>query len=1073
MDHPHSTRCCSPECGCAPERPDRRTFLSTAGLGLTSLLAGDAAVAGPFEGKDFEALVPADKKLRPEWLRSLSARGQPAVYRGDELAFLGMPVGGIAAGQLYLGGDGKLWHWDIFNLPQPDNFRSAAGPNYAHPPRPASPVEQGFAVRVTAGGRTLTRSLDRQGFRDVSFRGEYPIGFVDHADPEVPLRIRLEAFSPFIPLSVADSTLPATILHFTLTSSSTEPITVELAGWLENAVCLASGKAGLGRRRFRALREPGLTVLHGTAEPLPATREGRPDIVFEDFEKDRYEGWSVEGEAFGKGPARRAAIPSYQGDIGGRGERVVNSHASAPGTGIGEKDARTGKLTSKKFTIERDYIHFFLGGGNHPGKTCLNLRIGDKVERTATGRNDNRMRVDTFDVRDFRGQEAVLEIVDAVAGGWGNVGVDHIVFSDRPPLLADLPEQPDFGSLALALVGRSDGDLARPGLPLEPQDAVFPAREVSGETEATQLFGKKLVGALGRRWRLKPGEKAEATFVLAWYFPALPAGRFTQLADAPQRKRSYAARFDSAAAVARHVAAHFDRLASGTRLWNRTWYDSTLPYWLLDRAFYPIGCLATATFYQFTSGRFYGYEGTYCCDGTCTHVWQYAQGAARIFPAIERDLRERVDFGLAFHADTGAIDYRAEYARHVAHDGQAGTILRAYREHLTAADDGYLKRIWPRVKKAVEYLIARDPDRDGLLDGEQYNTLDASWYGQIAWISSLYLAALRAGAAMAHEAGDDAFARICDGLAEKGMTRIVEVLFNGEYFIQRIDPKHADAINSNKGCHIDQLFGQQWAFQAGLPRVVPQKEARAALESLWKYNFTPDVGPYRKGFMAIPGGRWYAMPGEGGLLMCTWPKGGAETAPGKRESKGFAGYFNECMTGFEYQVAAHMVWEGLVEKGLAVARMIHDRYHAARRNPFNDVECSDHYARAMSSYGIFLAACGFEYHGPHGHIGFAPRLTPEEFRAPFTAAEGWGTYRQTQKDQRLTARVELKWGGLRLRSVAVELPERAKAGDVRVSAAGRDIAARSAQQRRRVVITLAEEVRLGPGEGLELTVKWG
>ena len=70
------------------------------------------------------------------------------------------------------------------------------------------------------------------------------------------------------------------------------------------------------------------------------------------------------------------------------------------------------------------------------------------------------------------------------------------------------------------------------------------------------------------------------------------------------------------------------------------------------------------------------------------------------------------------------------------------------------------------------------------------------------------------------------------------------------------------------------------------------------------------------------------------------------------------------MNGFEYQVAGHMIWEGMVQEGLAIERAIHDRYHASRRNPWNEVECGDHYVRAMASYGVFLAACGYEYHGP-------------------------------------------------------------------------------------------------------------
>jgi uncharacterized protein (DUF608 family) len=1072
--HPEPGPCLSS--GCCPPR-SRREFLRLVGIGgVAALSMQQLAVAGPFEGADFEKLVPADKKLRPDWLRSLVRRGEPTLYRGDELDKIGMPVGGLCAGQLYLGGDGRLWHWDLFNLPQPGNFGDGGGPNYANPPRPTSPLEQGFAVKVTSEGKTRVRLLDRRGFPDVTFRGEYPIGFVDYRDPDSPVTVALEAFSPFIPLNVEESSLPATVLHFTVKNTGTGPVDVEIVGWLENAVCLGSGKPGLGQRRNRLLREPGLTLVHATAEAAPKKEPGakQPDILFEDFEKETYEGWTVEGTAFGRGPVKRADILDYQGDVGGKGERVVNSHASAPGKDVAGRDARTGKLTSKSFTIRRAYVNFFIGGGAHKGQTCLNLVIDGKVVRSVTGSNDNRMHPESFDVRELEGKEAVIEIVDAATGPWGNVGVDHIVFSDSPaePFLLD--EQVDHGSLALALLGDPKGSFALAGVPLDgtPAHAIFPPERDEAPRDAVEPFGGRLCGALGRTWTLPPGGRAEAVFVIAWYFPKLPRGRFDRLTDARQLRRSYAKRFDSAAAVARHVAARFEDLAGQTRLWHQTWYnDSTLPHWLLERTLLTVCCLATATAYHFTNGRFYGFEGTYCCDGTCTHVWHYAQAAARLFPQLERGTREQVDYGIGFHADTGAMDYRAEYDRRVAHDGQAGTILRAYREHQTAADDGFLRRTWPKIKKSIEYLMKQDTNQDGLLEGEQYNTLDASWYGEIAWISSLYLACVRAGAAMAREMGDDDFAKRCDAVNDRGGKRLVERLFNGEYFIQVVDPKHPQAINTNDGCHIDQVFGQAWAFQVGLPRVLPAAQTRSALEALWKYNFTPDVGPYRRQFQTIPGGRWYAMPGEGGLLMCTWPKGGAEKAKGQGGNPGFVAYFNECMTGFEYQVAAHMVWEGLVEKGLAVTRMIHDRYHAARRNPWNEVECSDHYARSMASYGVYLALCGFEYHGPKGHLAFAPRLTPERFRAAFTAAEGWGVLSQEREGRTQRNGVEVRAGRLTLRSVGFELADGVRPAKVSVRLGDREVAATHRLDGNRCVVSLAAAATVTRGGSLHVVVE--
>ena len=1084
-DHPEASKddVCEPASGCCgPSDLSRRGFLAFTGAGLAAHLFSHTqaigAVAGPFRLQDVEAFpVPADKKFAAEWLASLVARGVPTVYRksAGELEWIGMPVGGIGSGQVYLGGDGRLWRWDIFNQPAADEWRSSAGPHYAKPAKPSAPIAdmQGFNVEWTSEVGTGSRSigLAKNDFAEIEFEGAYPIGRLRFRDRAAPIAIDAEVFSPFIPLNEDDSSLPCILYTLDVTNTSSAPIVLAVDARLADGSLWAEREIHEGERfvRGRSLGKKHAAAVMGPAVAEPASG-AKPDILFEDFEKSTYEGWTVTGSAFGEGPIEVAKMPGYQGFINGQGARVANTHQTRNGENVQEADRHIGTLTSRSFVVERRYIRFRIGGGKHAGQTCINLLVDGAPVRTMTGKDEDRMHLERFDVSEYAGREARLQVVDGFRGGWGQIGVDEIVFTDSSAL-EPANEAPGYGTMALAFLAASEatdspflverGDAAKIETLVQASLTDFDVR--------TSLQNPQAVRSRAST-RLGPGEKRRFTFAIAWHFVNPWRASLDYLQGSDKLRLHYAARFADAGAVLEYVDANLGRLVDTTRLWSATLYDSTLPYWFLDRTFANLSTLATATCWRFDNGRFYGWEGTYCCAGTCSHVWQYAQGVARVFPKLERYLREEIDYGQSFHDDSGAIDYRGEASRHVAHDGQAGTIVRAWREHTMSPDGAFLRRRWPRIKKSIEYLIAADKDDDGLLEGAQYNTLDATWWGPMAWISSHYLAAVLAGSAMAEEMGDEAFAAVCRRIVERGKRSLVEKLYNGEYFVHRKDPAHPEANGTGDGCHIDQVFGQSFLWQSGLGRVVPEKECRSALRSLYRYSVAPDVGPYRKKFeQLIKGGRWYAMPGEGGLLMCTWPKGGHEAATGRGNEAWAAGYFNECMSGFEHQVASHMIFEGLVQEGLAVTRLIHDRYHAKLRNPWNEVECSDHYARALASYGSFVATSGFEHHGPKAHIGFVPRLMDgERFRAAFIAAEGWGTIACEKKGNGVGLRLTIGHGRLRLRTLAVGVPGlgaspstvELRIGDQSVTAA---VASRTDGA---WILTLARDVVLETGQEL-------
>ena len=643
---PKPSTCSGGNCNCGGGL-DRRDFLKFMGVAAAGALLAPAApvMAGPFTVADFDKIIPTDKKLHPDWVKALFARGEREVYRGAELETIGMPIGGICAGQVYLGGDGTLWHWDIFNL-----HVATGSAHYVKPMEVSAPFTQGFALKVTAGGQTTSKTLDGDGFPGVTFCGEYPIGFVEFKDPALPVSVALEAFSPFIPLNAEDSSLPATIMRYTVKNVSAQPAEVELSGWLQNPVCHNLAKMEGRTLRNRIVRQRGVTLLECSAEgekfKMPDHEE--PAEVFADFEGADYAGWTAEGAAFGPGPVKGNPVPQGQKLSGFKGKKLVDTWKGS--------DAAKGKLISPEFTIARPYINFLIGGGSDARRTCINLIVDGKVVRSSAGANSDAMQWSGWEVPDLKGKTAKIEIVDNSSAAWGHIDIDQIEFADAPRLAIPFSRRPTLGTMTLALLdGPADAvATAALGDPDNPDAAVFAGDKAVSKAETP--LGEMLVGALGRRLTLAPGAEATVSFAITWHFPNWTLARLQDLGG-----RSYATRFTGAGDVAQFLARNYAALYRQTRLWHDTWYDSSLPRWFLSRTFINTSTLATSVCHRTASGRFWAWEGVGCCHGTCTHVWHYAQAMGRIFPEIERDTRERVDLGISFNPDSGVMGFRGEF----------------------------------------------------------------------------------------------------------------------------------------------------------------------------------------------------------------------------------------------------------------------------------------------------------------------------------------------------------------------------------------------------------------------------
>lgn len=1027
---------------------NRREFLAVGGaaglaVGLGDWARAEVGVAPP--------LIPEDKGITPEMLAALKKRGERRVYRGLQRFGIGMPCGGIAAGQLYVLGDGTLGGWHVDGRL---NNTGWGADNYKMRVQPRE-LRQGFALIVEG----KTKSEDANVFRladrendgnvdDIEFVGGYPVAEVRYKTSG-PVQVTLRAGAPFIPLNAKDSALPCTLMRFTLTNTSDQVQYGSLIGFLENGIDKGEPGEVPVLRRNRVMSRKGHSTVIMEMLPQPDMKDPQPERVLFDFEGGKYDGWEVKGTAFGSAPST-GTFKKQQKVSGFEGKGLVNSYA--------DDDDLTGEMISAEFVIDRKFMTMLVGGGSH-ARTCVNLLVDGKIVRSLRGRDDEKLEPRAWDVSEFAGKKAKIQIVDAQKGPWGHINVDGVRLVDVLPEAVKRPgaKSETFGTLAIS--GPGEGV------------AQFDMRGGNGESGTWKVESQKgdvaehdgptaFAGGITAPFSMGPGESRELVFVVSWCFPNLHTGN----------GQMYTNWFKDAAEVAAYVYDNQTRLIAETELFRKTWYDdTTLPWWLASRLFMPTANLACGIAQWWKNGRFWCWEGVGSCHGTCTHVYNYAHAEARLFPELSRSTRVMQDLGTGMDEATGRVAFRGEVngGFEYAADGQSGTILKCYREHLCSPDDSFLKANWEKIKKVIEYQIGRDAmkrgggtgEPDGIIEVTQHNTFDINFEGPNTFVGSLYLAALKAGAAMADRMGDEATRNRYSEIAAKGAAFTEEKLFENGYFMQIIPKDASTRFQFGKGCMADQLFGQNWARCLDLGGIYSQDKVLSGLKAIYKYNWTPAVGPYSAKY---PPERWFAEGREGGMFVCTWPFGGRPQEPVR--------YRDEVWTGCEYQAAGGMAWEGMVDEALVVVKAIDERYDGTVRNPWNEVECGDHYGRAMASYGVYQALCGFVLDGPAGVIGISPRFGREKFAAFFAGPEGWGLANFAEEKGRRVLTFEVRYGTVRVGRVRVDgIPMNAMP---KVVCAGKPVAATH------IRVGEGAEVRLGPpmvvkaGEVVEVEVKW-
>jgi non-lysosomal glucosylceramidase len=587
------------------------------------------------------------------------------------------------------------------------------------------------------------------------------------------------------------------------------------------------------------------------------------------------------------------------------------------------------------------------------------------------------------------------------------------------------------------------------------EDGILEEREAVGDTPTASLAVSL---------ELLPGETQAVTFLLTWHFP----NRMTWTPTGPSAEGDscctdgecgdpnwvgnyYATQYRDAWEAAARTAASLPTLEADTLAFVSAFCASDLPLVVKEAALYNLSTLRSQTSFRIADGHFLGWEGcgdkSGCCEGSCTHVWNYEQATAFLFGDLSRSMRD-VEFCYATRS-SGFMSFRASLPLSrasekeiAAADGQMGCLLKLYRDWQLFGDDAWLRALWPQARKTLEFCWIPggwDADQDGVMEGCQHNTMDVEYFGPNPQMQGWYLGALRATEEMARHLGDTEFADTCRALYASGRNWTDAHLFNGDYYEHEIRPIPNETdiapglrvgmgagnlsdpeLQLGSGCLVDQLVGQYMAEVCGLGALLDPAQVKRTLESLMRWNFQKDLSSHFNHM------RTFALGNEAAMLMATYPKG-------RRPKRPFP-YCNEVMTGFEYTAAVHMLYIGMIEEGLTVIEAIRARYDGLKRSPFDEAECGHHYARAMASWAAVLALTGFHYSAVTNALHFA--ASPNPCYWFWSHGAGWGTCEQTHQADQISVTLTVGHGSLHFQTLSLTGFETLRLPQVQTLAAG-------------------------------------
>jgi uncharacterized protein (DUF608 family) len=989
----------------------------------------------------------------------------------------GIPLGGIGTGSVELRSDGRFYEWQIFNNPpwsggalivdwkgeeilDPDDCYFAI--------RVKSP-DGGPRVRILASKEKseINRLYAGSFLKNVEgteYIGEFPFVKINYRT-DLPVEVQLDAFSPFIPLDMKNSALPAAILTFTIKNLSNQELEVSMLGGIVNAT-------GKDVRKSEAVNKvtqsDQFTAIEMTGKNIP---------------EDHYQYQGSLSLACLKTGKERISYRAYQ--------YVITDLTTSGSSG-------------------EEYWRIFQASGELDNKDKTPPPFLATVLQSLPDITQNMGKLGSTYTAFPKEVQKILE---------GGVVSNIPEFEEA--ISSDLTLQTDPKKRWLFILEQRMR--YSPAAKKQYEEIIAQRPEVENDPREKQKVLEKIVppprlaisppklkgpqGLLCSKIALQPSAEAKMTFLLSWFFP----NHIT--ADGSERMgHMYENWFSGALGVTEYVVKNLKQLEERTRTFHDALYKSNFDYWLVDAVNAQLTTFVKSSFYV-KDGRFGIWEGLGCCGLQTLDVTYYGSHPVLLFfPELQKtemrmtanlqlvpESRRYHEYFIAFPKNKKLFEEYAKrdasiltdkkkrlgvYRGIVAKTGQDATgriphmfpgafnavdayhmidlmpkfALLILRDYLWTGDKKYLDEMWPHVKAAMNHNLALDEygvllpyhyDRsltDTYLASQTYDIWD--FLGYSAYVSSIWLAALKATGYMAQLMGDDSYSRKMDETYATAKDNMEKLLWNGEYYNLWNDPPSGKV---NYYCMADQLSGQWFANFLKLGDILEKERVKSTLRAIYKYNFHADAGLLN------------------GALPDKFAGKGSETAAGLGEFTSPSLQRDNPWTGTEYAVASLLIQEGFIDEGLTIVKNVYDRYQKSGLT-WNHIECGGHYYRAMDIWAVLADLGGIYYNAPQRSLSFEPRMNQDNFKSVLVLPSAWGIIAQTrgEREEQLDT-VKVIEGTLTISRLILQA-KLAKAS-VAIQKGSTGILVKQLKQEGTTIqVELKEAVTVKPGETLRVRV---